>query len=155
MTEERAQELLVELADHYGQPVRPVGDYCQALRDWVQVCAQHDKEVEEGTRTTPSPLAGVNVFTIELGIEKSNFLARRIYGGEPTRKTKCSVHQGRWSGCVWGDNMCPEGCMSGSNVTGWLPEPHVFVEPPSSDDHNFSRKWCYECGGLPEALVHT
>lgn len=55
-------------------------------------------------------------------ITRSNLLARLLYDGEPLRERPCPVHKGKWSGCTWptkSEDCCS--CMSGCNVTGWLP----------------------------------
>ncbi len=37
MTEARAQKLLSELTQHYGERVCRVSDYCSALMEWARV----------------------------------------------------------------------------------------------------------------------
>jgi hypothetical protein len=40
LTEEQAQEMLKQLAEHYGEPVRPVNEYCNAIRNWMSAIEQ-------------------------------------------------------------------------------------------------------------------
>jgi hypothetical protein len=59
---------------------------------------------------------------IRLSISKSNLLWRLMYGGEEIRTRPCPIHKGKWSGCnLAEDTACKGLCMSGHNVTGWLP----------------------------------
>lgn len=55
----------------------------------------------------------VAIHEVMLAVEKSNLLARMIYGGEALRITKCPEHKGHWTG----NGKCPHGC----GLTGWLP----------------------------------
>lgn len=103
-----------------------------------------------------------HINALMIPIVKSNYLARRLYDGEEHRTEKCPIHAGQWSGCQWGDQSCTEGCMSGSNVTGWLPKRHAFEavdEFPGPDDHwtwgmEHPELRCKHCFGVAEALVH-
>lgn len=110
MIESHAREMLADLSRHYGVRVAPVSEVCGALRDWRNAMA------EEGEHE--SLVAALD--SVQAAVWKSNYLARRIYGGEAHRVQKCPIHKGHWSGCAFGDRVCPH-CMSGSNVTGWLP----------------------------------
>jgi hypothetical protein len=119
---ERMEEAL---ALHYKEPVRPVGEYCKAFEDWHKVLAEKVQSVDEQEefRDVEYYRGIVEALSILLiPIKKSNFLARRIYGGEKLRTEKCPTHKGVWSGCAWPgseDYNCE--CTSDGNVTGWLP----------------------------------
>jgi hypothetical protein len=54
-----------------------------------------------------------------LQIQKSNLLARLLYGGEKLRAIPCPKHKGTWSGIEWSGNQCPHKCQ----LTGWIQEP--------------------------------
>jgi hypothetical protein len=123
------ERMEAELAKHYGEPVRPVSQYCNALRAWAKVCAEHptDEHLQE---------AGRKLQECALPIAKSNLLWRMIYEGQKLRTKQCPKHKGRWSGYqtpppeewIPTDNprhftfkpVCE--CQNGYDVTGWLPE---------------------------------
>lgn len=148
MTEKRAQKLLAELTAHYRCRVAPVSAYCSALLEWERIMVEsgYAPQVKEARAILQFPLM------------KSCLADRLVYGGEKVRKTPCPVHKGHWSGCVWGDRACPEGCMYGENVTGWLPEPHAFVLWERDEDQQryfpMETVRCRVCGGLEEAGIH-
>jgi hypothetical protein len=113
-----------------GEPIMPVSFYCEAIETWARVAP----EVPHPAGPAPSRwMEDENKVRMELGkvigavslaIRKSNLLWRLIYGGERLRTKACPVHKGRWSGCILpGETQCKGACMSGINVTGWLPEP--------------------------------
>jgi hypothetical protein len=110
LTNKQAAEMLRKLRLHFNEPVMPVSRYCEALETWARV-------VEENGYATKAE--GVHLHTTILRIQKSNLLARLIYGGEKLRKRKCPEHHGHWSGIEFEDTACPYGC----GLTGWLPEP--------------------------------
>ena len=110
-TKETAEALLKDLSDHFKEPVMPIGRYCDALRTWRRAN-------EESGNPDRKYIVDATAIVF-LAISKSNLLARLLYEGEQLRAEKCPVHEGKWSGCTWGDGKCPH-CMSGSNVTGWI-----------------------------------
>lgn len=114
-----------ELAKHYGEPVRPVSQYCNALRDWAKVASISEDEA--------SVRAATYLHQAALQISKSNLLWRLIYGGEALRKEPCPVHEGRWSGYHWSDEGEPCACQYGLDVTGWLPNGEYEPDPPEED----------------------
>lgn len=105
-----------------GIPVMPVTFFCDFLREWADLYGKPQKEERnEGENDRRAELRNVanHVF---LQITKSNLLWRTIYRGEPVRTEPCPVHRGRWSGCnIPEETPCKGACMSGNNVTGWLP----------------------------------
>jgi hypothetical protein len=114
MTDDEAEAMLKELSKHYRMPVLPVRRFCDALRTW-------GRAVQDGKYREKDLVPAIDL--VFLAIEKSNLLWRLLWAGEPLRSTPCPVHEGKWSGCVWpkdSKDVCP--CMSGCNVTGWLPE---------------------------------
>ena len=120
MTDEEAEALLVQLSAHYRQPVRPVGRYCAALRTWSSALTDRAARTLDPDDKKFAETVGF----VFLQIEKSNLLARLIYGGESLRTVPCPTHQGRWSGCVWGEACACQSNQNGTvgcNVTGWLP----------------------------------
>lgn len=142
-----AAEMLAQLAEHFGEPVMPVSTYCNKLRQWGH--AIHDA-VARGDEGWGLKEISQAIGTVFLAIEKSALLNRLIYEGEDIRTEKCPVHKGKWSGCAFKLEECaneqyPQGCMSGSNVTGWLPTPEQIET---------QRKWfagqehltCSACG---------
>lgn len=152
--------MLAQLRDHFGEPVKPVSEYCKAFYDWQKVISERieidQQKLAELTPPTEEeealPYADKShsywfyrelerhienwqqtqsaLNSLYLPIVKSNFLARHVYGSEPLRTVECPEHKGHWSGCVWGDQACEYGCMYGSNVTGWLPDEHSYTRPP-------------------------
>lgn len=109
-TREYAESLLRTLSAVYEEPVMPVSRYCKALETWAKAVQQcHDGRLLEVAK---------HFDEIAMAIRKSNLLFRLIYLGEQIRTVPCPVHKGVWSGCK-PDGECE--CMSGFNVTGWLP----------------------------------
>lgn len=123
MTDLEAEQMLAQLSEHYGEPVYPASTYCQRFRLWFK--AIHDAVYRDEVRHLQEIAKAISI--VSLAIDKSALLLRLIYDGEDELRTeKCPVHKGRWSGCAWDRLECftdeyPQGCMSGSNVTGWLP----------------------------------
>lgn len=105
-----------------GTPVMPVTFFCGFLQKWKDLYAvPHEEERHEGEMKRRDEFIGT-VNDVFLQIRKSNLLWRMIYGGEQARTEPCPVHKGRWSGCnVPEETPCKGACMSGNNVTGWLP----------------------------------
>jgi hypothetical protein len=106
-----------------GIPVMPVTFFCDALKTWAKLASdpppQPDLREDE---TKKRREFGEQVSNVFIQIMKSNLLYRMLYDGEKPRETPCPVHKGRWSGCALPeDTECKGACMSGSNVTGWLP----------------------------------
>lgn len=151
-TKDEAEALLIALSEFYGERVAPASHHCSALLEWMRIMDSSGY----------APEVGKAWGSIALTLTKSNLAARLVYGGERVRTEKCPVHQGRWSGCTWGDNVCEEGCMYGSNVTGWLQSRHEYE--PWPDDENAARareffKYdpttrCRHCDGQASGLVH-
>jgi len=100
----------------HGGPVRPVNEYCAALEAWRN--AIHEAHAR-GEPDWDNLIEAID--TVELSMKKSNLLYRLIYLGEKLRTKPCPIHKGHWSGCS--PDPCPEGCSSGSDITGWLEEP--------------------------------
>lgn len=103
------------LAQHYGERVAPVSEYCRAVGDYMRALAQDGAGSPSGDR--------LNEIARELKFEtayfaKSNLLYRLLYLGQPLRTEKCPTHDGHWSGYGWGD---PCACQVGNDITGWLP----------------------------------
>ena len=112
LTAEEAQAMLDRLTAHFGERVAPASAHCSALLEWVRVMG------ESGYARHVAEAWG----KVQLTLVKSNLAHRLVYLGEPVRTEPCPKHQGRWSGCRFFDDERCE-CMSGSNVTGWLPPP--------------------------------
>ena len=121
-----------------GEPVRKVSDYCKSFYLWQDaINARHNElhqRKENGEEVQDSEFPQGEDFADELThvmmcLQKSALLLRLVYNGEPLRTEKCPIHKGQWSGC---DDRAdcfseeyPQGCMSGSNITGWLPLPET------------------------------
>ena len=121
---EAAQVLLDQLSLYFGEPVKPISQYCDAFRTWHEAIEQAFRRAEDNSyekRTLESMVVAIR--EVSLMVSKSNLLARLLYEGEKLRTEPCPIHQGRWSGCVWGEQRCPH-CMSGDNVTGWVAPKH-------------------------------
>ena len=99
------ESMLTRLRRHYGEPVMPVSQYCQAFKTWLEVGAN-----QWGRVLDEDKISGLMT-----AILKSNLLARLIYGGEKLRTQACPLHSGTWVGI----GECPHGC----DKTGWIPEP--------------------------------
>jgi hypothetical protein len=109
-----AEEQLKNLSSYYGEPVMPLSKVCAGLRKWGEAMTRVEGDGEAGTYRS----LGTQVLGALGHATKSNLLFRILYLGEDPRTEKCPVHKGVWSGCE-PDGKCE--CMSGSNVTGWLP----------------------------------
>jgi hypothetical protein len=109
---------------NYG-PVIKLSRVCHILEAWANVyMTPLDGEAKWETENREHFRAAWDI--VWLAVRKSNLLSRMFFAGEGVRRVPCPVHKGRWSGCVWKDPECvteenPQGCLSGSNVTGWLP----------------------------------
>jgi hypothetical protein len=142
-------------------PVMRVGDYCQALWQWLDLVEAQAKSDEKArldaalagrslTREPDKNFVAIAEIApaLRLAITKSNYLARRIYVGEEHRTEPCPIHKGRWSGYAHGayssvNHVCPAGCSQGVyDITGWL---------PAGKD---ARK-CRECGHWKQQHVVT
>jgi hypothetical protein len=107
------------LADHYGEPVRPISEVCGAIHEWLKACAENHPEEDalnhqEWRTGRVYRDHGMFVF---MHAGKSNMLGRLLYGRETLRTEKCPEHDGHWSGIEFSDNVCQYGCQ----LTGWLP----------------------------------
>lgn len=140
MTREQARDLLTrggrktreEEIDRFlkayedGIPIMPVSMFCDFLKTWARMAGEPHPvapEKREGENKGRAALGEAAQVTFR-DIQKSNLLWRLIYGGETLRTKPCPVHRGRWSGCMLPpETACKGACMSGINVTGWLPEP--------------------------------
>jgi hypothetical protein len=112
---EELKEMLQELSDHYGEPVRPVSEYCKAFETWMSVLEENYREAfKAGGKQAAERVHGAEVIPhfsrIRLLINKSNFLARLVYGGEKLRTEKCPVHKGEWNGHAMLMGDCPHQC---------------------------------------------
>lgn len=114
MKETTVKALLRDLTAHFGEPVRPVSKYCEALITWARVVQERVESTPQGEHSQWEAYASHLIYIIK-DIHKSNLLDRLIYGGENLRTEPCPKHKGRWSGIL----PCELGCDS----TGWLPEP--------------------------------
>lgn len=120
MTNKEAEKLLLQLEEHYKEPVMPIGRYCKALETWKDLVYKHGYGEEEKTHWGDRKWTLNDcIYETYLAIHKSNLLWRMLYSGLEPRNEKCPVHKGHWSGCVWKELEC--GCGYGANVTGWLP----------------------------------
>jgi hypothetical protein len=169
--EDKLAEMLDDLKLHFGEPVRPVSEYCDAFREWHRAI----REKVEGTDWRVNTIrydfdlwkeivAALDRLVIP--IAKSNYLWRLIYGDGLKRTEKCPVHKGVWSGYAW-DRACEYGCQHGYDQTGWLPEPHVYTQPPPDREAErdesgrvtragvrYVQDRCYACGGTLEKGRH-
>jgi len=119
MTDEEARALLARLSDHYGEPVKPIGQYCAAFRTWQNAIEEaYTRETEPALKADFEAMIR-DIANTRVLVTKSNLLWRLLYEGEGLRTEPCPIHKGHWSGCAWGDDQCPH-CMSGDNITGWL-----------------------------------
>jgi hypothetical protein len=121
LTDEQVKEMLLKLEDHFGEPVRPVSDYCKAFETWFGVVTK--KAMQAGDRQTITSMNSVRI-----SIKKSNLLARLIYGGEKLRTKECPIHKGKWNG-----QAMLMGCEHNCDGTGWLREPEDENAPGGVD----------------------
>jgi len=156
--EEKAQEMLKILSDYYKCPVMPITIYCDTLSKWKHLLLENGmKRQEENEKDTILLDLYSQVSSAFMAITKSNLLSRLLYEGEELRTKKCPVHQGQWSGCRWEVQECatifyPQGCMSGSNITGWLPEQKDRLKQIES---NKDKLKCKFCGIVKEYILHN
>lgn len=117
----QAAEFERELTLYYGEPVRPVSQYCDAFRDWFKALKDKFEREDSGDEYLPDfrdeALREVIEAArgLELPIYKSSMLYRRIYMGERLRTEMCPTHKGRWVGLPSLGNECE------CDLTGWLP----------------------------------
>lgn len=151
LDDETVARMLADLSAHFGEPVMPASRFCGKMRAWFR--AVHDgaarEKAEQHWSNSLQALSGA-IYAVDLAITKSACLARLIYGGEDIRTEQCPVHKGRWSGCAWRSPECatseyPDGCMDGSNVTGWLPLPSV-AERQREWHASRPHEACADCG---------
>lgn len=88
-------------------PKLTADEYCRILEQWAQLVVGSNPRLYDAVQLVRSTML------------KSNYLARRLYGGDEHRTIRCPLHKGRWSGCS--PEPCPHGCSWGMNITGWLP----------------------------------
>lgn len=96
--------MMVQLSKHFGQPVRPVKDYCAALSTWFGIYKEKADETSQAI-----------LYKANIDLSKSNLLWRMIYNGEKLRLNPCPIHKGKWSGYSF------DGCFVGCEESGWLP----------------------------------
>lgn len=108
LTAEEAKEMLKQLSEYYGQPVKPVGQFCAIVLNWYRAMRDGDYYDEDTIKALK---------TVRMGISKSNFLWRLLYLDQPVRTEKCPAHKGRWSGV----GSCTYGC----DQVGWLKTPEM------------------------------
>lgn len=108
LTKEEAEQMLAQLTEYYGEPVKPVSKFCAIVLNWYRAMRDGDYYSEETIKALK---------LVRMGIPKSNFLARLLYNDEPVRTEKCPAHKGRWSGV----GRCTYGC----DQTGWLRTPEL------------------------------
>jgi hypothetical protein len=127
---ERLKLMLEELEEHYGEPVKPVSTYCEALETWARALeTRHNAEVlmhgkEEAERHSSYYDATSKFRRIRTMIHKSNLLYRLIYCGEKFRTRECPVHLGHWNGHAMMTGDCPHQC----DGTGFLREKEPDTE---------------------------
>lgn len=119
LTNDEANALRSLLSKHYGEPVRPVSEYCESFRSWHKALTDkvNREEGDEYGRDESLIRAKEALDALVMPIYKSSCLARLIYGEEELRTEMCPEHKGRWVGLPFGDNDCKHGCQ----YTGWLP----------------------------------
>lgn len=126
LTEEEVLAMRERLARHYGEPVRPVSEYCAAFRTWAEEL-QARQERRKGTDEEKYD-GWVDALSVALSqVSKSSFLDRLIYVGEKKRTKMCPEHEGRWIGL---QNDMHDICLHGCDKTGWLPEDDDPVREP-------------------------
>lgn len=148
MTDEEAEVMLKQLSEHFKEPVQPIGRYCAGLRLWRTAIhervdrlrnklfpdgftepenykvyqdwrsSKEDPTFEHGDLRRDMKFAS-EIDHVYLMIQKSNLLARVLYGGQPVRTEMCPEHKGKWSGI----DCCPHGC----DETGWLPTEEMLA----------------------------
>lgn len=131
----QAEQMLEQLRAYYREPVMPLSRFCSGLRKWGEAM------LKGGPKGAAYKDLGSMVLQVVGSASKSNLLFRIFFLGEDPRERPCPVHQGRWSGCFQSD--C--GCMSGSNVTGWLPDDD---EPIDASKHTSGTTQKAETGGV-------
>lgn len=111
MTDQEAEEMLKQLAEHYNQPVMPLRKFCTAIRTWFRCIETAGAAGQQGTEYYKY------LRSIEIDIQKSNLLGRLIYAGEKLRTIECPEHKGRWNG-----SAMLMGCEYNCDGTGYLRE---------------------------------
>jgi hypothetical protein len=106
--------------DGNANPLMRASEFCAALYDWRSALSDAiaDPDVPEHRKVEFRQIVA-SLNAVELPIRKSNYLWRRIYLAQQHRTEKCPDHKGTWSGYGTPPYVCA--CMSGYDVTGWLP----------------------------------
>jgi hypothetical protein len=122
----------------YG-PLLRLSDVCTILRLWAKIYATPLSTDDEYMIAERKKLQEAAQY-VDLQISKSCLLDRLFFQEEGVRTEPCPEHKGRWSGCVWKELPC--GCLNGSNVTGWLPNPEDtgYVDRPDAPLCDFCGK---------------
>lgn len=141
MTEERAQEMLKELSNHYRTPVRPLYEFCEAVSAWMRCIEKANEEPRAEHESAQGSEYWALLRRIEMDISKSGLLWRLLYLGEKVRAKKCPQHNGHMNLALWVDGGASpvmqmaiidgvateiirrDGCPHGCGGTGWLKEP--------------------------------
>ena len=118
MTDKEAMDLRKQLEEHYGEPVRPASEHCNALWSWLDVANDYLKSYQ------------IDASTVRMVIVKSAALHRFLYMDEKPRTVPCPKHQGQWSGCHMSDQKPCECTSRDGNITGWLPNDPSEVYNP-------------------------
>jgi len=97
-------------------------EFCDKMTEWAEACMT-PLPTDDQDKTAWRKEFQDHWLFIRRCISKSNLPWRLMYGDEKLRTEQCPVHKGKWSGCNLPEETACKGlCMSGHNVTGWLPE---------------------------------
>jgi hypothetical protein len=140
LTDEQVTEMLSQLSEHFGERVAPVSQYCDGFYKYMHAVREEHKD-------DPTWASQMRAFSgLRLTIDKSNLLARLIYGGEHLRTRKCPIHKGVWTGC---ELSAAQACRKGCGLTGWIKEPEDGGPPLGSPESEWvcTTQWItYENG---------
>jgi hypothetical protein len=118
-SKEEAHELVRRLAQFYGEPVLPLGNFCHAIELWMDCIVKNNTDPalnRDGIKHGSIYFEFLNLMRID--IRKSNLLGRLLFAKEPLRTQMCSTHKGHFNAEAMFFEKCPLLC----DGTGWLRE---------------------------------
>lgn len=112
-----ADEYRESLQEFYGEPVKPMSNFCDAITTWFRCIENANTDPELKKHCHQGSDYYRHLRHIEIDIRKSNLLARLLYSNEKFRTKMCPEHKGSLHLGFY-DKPCPYNC----DYTGWIRE---------------------------------
>ncbi len=125
--EDKVKEMFSLLREYYGEPVKPLSRFCNAIDSWIHAIRTACQEKKAASEGKPWNHQGSEYYEylshIRIDIAKSALLSRLMFMDEKLRTKKCPEHKGELAMHEWiGFPDAPQ-CDHLCGGTGWLPEP--------------------------------